>query len=105
MFCSNPNSCLSNRCAFLLLRDTIIDILTLSLLRINIINIPYDSMVDFAKISTGWHNNTTIEPLAISKLLLIVRAWINEQNKISNLLSISHKARLKPKPDYGKILR
>jgi hypothetical protein len=41
----------------------------------------------------------------ISKLLLIVRAWIDEQGKINNLLSISHKARLKPKPDYGKILK
>lgn len=55
-------------------------------------------------IQFGWRNSTTIEPLAISKLLLIVRVWIDEQNKINNLLSISHKAKLKPKPDYGKIL-
>lgn len=47
----------------------------------------------------------TDEPLAISKLLLAVRAWIDEQNKINNLLSISHKAELKLKPNYDKILR
>lgn len=52
----------------------------------------------------GWRKNTTNEPLAISKLLLVVRAWIDEQNKINNLLSISCKAKLKLKPDCGKIL-
>ncbi len=46
----------------------------------------------------GWRKNTTNEPLAIRKLLLVVRAWIDEQNKINNLLSISHKAKLKLKP-------
>ena len=56
-------------------------------------------------INYGWRKNTTDEPLAISKLLLVVRAWIDEQNKINNLLSISHKAGLNPKPNYGKILR
>ena len=30
----------------------------------------------------GWRKNTTNEPLAINKLLLVVRAWIDEQNKI-----------------------
>ena len=60
-------------------------------------------MVDLTKISTSWHKNTTNEPLAISKLLLVIRAWVDERNKINNLLSISHKAG--PKPNYGKILR
>lgn len=53
----------------------------------------------------GWRKNTTNEPLAISKLLLVVRAWIYEQNKIKNLLSINNQIKLKPKPNYGKILR
>jgi len=34
-----------------------------------------------SKGSYGWRKNTTDEPLAISKLLLVVRAWIDEQNK------------------------
>lgn len=56
-------------------------------------------------IQFGWRKNTTNEPLAISKLLLVVRAWIDEQNKINNLLSISRKAELKLKPNCGKILK
>lgn len=54
-------------------------------------------------IQFGWRKNTTDEPLEISKLLLVVRAWIDEQNRANNLSSINHKARLKP--NYGKILR
>lgn len=36
---------------------------------------------------------------------MVVRAWIDEQNKINNLLSINNQTKLKPKPNYGKILR
>lgn len=53
----------------------------------------------------GWRRNTTNEPIAISKLLLVVRTWIDEQNKINNLLSINNQIKLKPKPNYGKILK
>ena len=45
------------------------------------LNPPYNLMVDLEKISFGWRKNTTDEPLAISKLLLVVRAWIDEQNR------------------------
>lgn len=62
-------------------------------------------MVDLEKIPIGWRKNTTNEPLAISKLLLVVRAWINEQSKTNNLISIGYQAKLKPKPNYGKILK
>lgn len=36
---------------------------------------------------------------------MVVKAWIDEQNKINNLLSINNQIKLKPKPNYGKILR
>ena len=53
----------------------------------------------------GWRKNTTNEPMTVSKLLLAVRSWIDEQSKINNLLSINRKAKLKLKSDCGKILK
>ena len=63
------------------------------------------NLIPHSAIQLGWRKNTTDKPLIVSKLLLVVRAWIYEQNKIKNLLSINNQIKLKPKPNYGKILR
>lgn len=52
-------------------------------------------MVDFAKISFGWCKNTTIEHMIISKLISVIRAWIDEQSKINSLSSINYKTKAK----------
>lgn len=55
-------------------------------------------------IQFGWRKNTIDKPLEISKLLLVVRAWIDEQNRANNLLSIDYKIKSK-NIKYGRILR